>query len=166
MPNFYYTDENGQKGLINPQQLKALAVQGIITPDTPLETDTGYKGKAGQIKGLFAHVSSTATDNHKVVNSCTAEPKVKYPIVMMSMVAINDDGTISPDGTNKKEIMFEAKSWNEFYLTIQDQFYGKRLDKKEGRKLLMSILEQQERFKKRPFTMEAFGINLLDDKKT
>jgi ankyrin repeat protein len=54
MPNFYYTDANGQKqGLINDEQLKALVARKIITPDTLLETDTGKKGKAGQIKGLF-----------------------------------------------------------------------------------------------------------------
>jgi len=56
MSNFYYTDENGQRGLINAEQLKALAVQGAITPDTLLETETGQKGTAGQIKGLFASV--------------------------------------------------------------------------------------------------------------
>ena len=54
MPNWYYTDTTGQKrGLINNEQLKALAIRGIITPDTLLETDTGKKGKARQIKGLF-----------------------------------------------------------------------------------------------------------------
>jgi len=54
MPNFFYTDANGQKqGAISPSQLKELVAQGIITPDTLLETDTGHKGKAGQIKGLF-----------------------------------------------------------------------------------------------------------------
>jgi hypothetical protein len=54
MPNWYYTDTTGQKrGLINNDQLKALAARGIITPDTPLETDTGKNGKAGQIRGLF-----------------------------------------------------------------------------------------------------------------
>ena len=53
MPNFYYADTNGQKHLLTPQQLKELVARGMITPDTPLETDTGKKGKAGQIKGLF-----------------------------------------------------------------------------------------------------------------
>lgn len=54
MPNFYYTDENGQKyGLVTAQQLKELAVKGIIAPHTPLETEDGRKGLAGQIKGLF-----------------------------------------------------------------------------------------------------------------
>jgi len=68
MPNFYYTDANGQRGLITPQQLKALAVQGVITPDTELETETGQKGKAGQIKGLFATVPPP-TSNPGVVNT-------------------------------------------------------------------------------------------------
>ena len=54
MPNWYFIDKNGYKcGLINDQQLKALAVKGEITPDTPVETDDGRKGKAGQLKGLF-----------------------------------------------------------------------------------------------------------------
>ena len=55
MPNFFYYDANGQKqGLINDEQLKALAAQGLITPTTPLETEGGHKGTAGQIRGLFA----------------------------------------------------------------------------------------------------------------
>ena len=37
---------------MNEQQLQALATQGKITPNTPLETDTGHKGLAGQIPGL------------------------------------------------------------------------------------------------------------------
>ena len=54
MPNFYYTDAYGQKqGVISPSQLKELIAQGIITPDTLLETDNGHKGYARQIKGLF-----------------------------------------------------------------------------------------------------------------
>ncbi|GHT14802.1 hypothetical protein FACS1894170_12090 [Planctomycetales bacterium] len=53
MPNFFYYNANGQKlGPFNDQHLKALVRQGIVTPQTPLETDTGHKGKAGQIKGL------------------------------------------------------------------------------------------------------------------
>jgi len=54
MPNFFYLDANGQKrGPVNDQQLKTLAERGVITPATPLMTDTGHKGKAGQIQGLF-----------------------------------------------------------------------------------------------------------------
>ncbi|GHT15793.1 hypothetical protein FACS1894170_13330 [Planctomycetales bacterium] len=54
MANFFYYDANGTKqGPIAPQELQNLVVQGIVTQETPLETDTGHKGKAGQIKGLF-----------------------------------------------------------------------------------------------------------------
>jgi len=53
MPNYFYIDANGQKhGLVNDQQLQALAAQGVITPNTPLETEGGHKGTAGQIPGL------------------------------------------------------------------------------------------------------------------
>ena len=77
MPNFYYTDANGQKqGLINSEQLKALVARKIITPDTLLETDTGQKGKAGQIKGLFPVAPSPVTQ--------TALPKVPVPVAMKS----------------------------------------------------------------------------------
>ena len=59
MPNYLYLDANGQKqGPVNDLQLQALVAQGIITPDTPLATDTGHKGKAGQIPGLFATAPS------------------------------------------------------------------------------------------------------------
>ena len=52
MPNFFITDKNGTKHSFNEQQLQALAAQGRITPNTPLESDTGHKGAAGQIPGL------------------------------------------------------------------------------------------------------------------
>ena len=54
MPNFFLTDTNGTKHSFTEQQLQALAAQGRITPNTPLESDTGHKGLAGQIPGLFA----------------------------------------------------------------------------------------------------------------
>lgn len=55
MPNFFYYDANGQKfGPVNDVQLKSLATQGVINPQTPLETDSGHRGQAGQIPGLFA----------------------------------------------------------------------------------------------------------------
>jgi hypothetical protein len=63
MPNFYYIDANGQRqGAISPSQLKELVARGIVTPDTPLETDTGHKGKAGQIKGLFNALPVQSTE--------------------------------------------------------------------------------------------------------
>ncbi len=59
MPNWFYTDADGQKqGPINDQQLKTLVSQNTITPETQLETEAGHKGKAGQIPGLFAAAPS------------------------------------------------------------------------------------------------------------
>jgi hypothetical protein len=55
MANFFYIGADGNKqGPYNDQQLKALATQGVISPNTHLETDDGHKGLAGQINGLFA----------------------------------------------------------------------------------------------------------------
>ena len=54
MTNFFFLDQNNQKqGPVSEQQLKVLAAQKVIHPNTPMETDTGHKGTAGQIRGLF-----------------------------------------------------------------------------------------------------------------
>jgi len=55
MTNFFYFDRSNQKqGPVSAEQLKELATRGVIEPNTPMETDTGHKGRAGQIPGLFA----------------------------------------------------------------------------------------------------------------
>jgi len=72
MPNWFYIDTNGQyQGPVDSQQLKSLAVQGVVSPETLLITDGGKKGKAGQLRGLFdapAHQPATsapvAAPNH------------------------------------------------------------------------------------------------------
>jgi len=62
MPNYFYTDTNGQRqGPINDQQLRELAAQKRIQPDTPLETDTGHRGVARQIPGLFTLIQTGQT---------------------------------------------------------------------------------------------------------
>ena len=59
MPNYYYTDTNGSKqGLYTEQQLQRLIARGRITPTTPIETDTGFKGVASQVSGLNFTASS------------------------------------------------------------------------------------------------------------
>ena len=53
MANFFYFDQHNQKlGPVTEEQLKELAAQGAITAQTPMETDTGHKGVAGQIPGM------------------------------------------------------------------------------------------------------------------
>ena len=62
MTKYYYFDQiNKKRGLFNVQELRELATRGIITPHTPMETDTGYKGVAGQIPGLFDNVPAVQT---------------------------------------------------------------------------------------------------------
>jgi ribosomal protein L40E len=57
MPNFFYFDRTNQKQCpVNAEQLKELATRGGIDPNTPMETDGGHKGTAGQIPGLFTNV--------------------------------------------------------------------------------------------------------------
>ena len=60
MAKYFFTDANGNRqGPYDEQQLQALVVQGMITPNTPMETESGHKGVAGQIPGLtFPTVSA------------------------------------------------------------------------------------------------------------
>jgi hypothetical protein len=79
MANFFYYDVNGIKqGPVNPQQLKALAERGIITPGTAMEADTGKKGVAGQIPGLFA-TPKTETEGVYGMAPVPVSPKVATP---------------------------------------------------------------------------------------
>ena len=56
MPNYFLINPNGKKqGPISEERLQELAVSGFIDPNTPLETDAGHKGIAGQIPGLKFH---------------------------------------------------------------------------------------------------------------
>jgi len=71
MANFFYFDQNNQKlGPVTEEQLKELAAQGAITLHTPMETDTGHQGVAGQIPGLFATAQSPS--NKKAIVSPSA----------------------------------------------------------------------------------------------
>ena len=63
MPNYFYFDQANQKwGPVSEQQICELAACGIISQHTPMETDDGHKGLAGQIPGLFADLSPSAKE--------------------------------------------------------------------------------------------------------
>lgn len=84
MPNFFYIDVNGNKrGPVSESQLRALAAQGIISPNTLLKTDTGHQGKAEQIPGLFA----TAPVQQPAPQSIPAPVAVNPAAVSMTYVA-------------------------------------------------------------------------------
>jgi hypothetical protein len=53
MPNYFFNDSDGiKRGPLTAERLQTLIDRGVITPTTPLETDTGHTGLAGQISGL------------------------------------------------------------------------------------------------------------------
>ncbi len=53
MANWYYYDASGKKtGPVDNEGMKRLAGNGVITPETVIETEAGRKGVAGKIQGL------------------------------------------------------------------------------------------------------------------
>ena len=53
MPNYFFTDSDGNKwGPLTEKRLQTLIDRGTVVPTTPLTTDTGHTGLAGQIPGL------------------------------------------------------------------------------------------------------------------
>lgn len=86
MTNFFYYDTNGQKyGPINDVQLKALVVRQIILPDTPMETDNGHTGKAGQIPGLFCVPPPAPRGN---------QTKYSIPIIIVGILVVVGSGVL------------------------------------------------------------------------
>lgn len=56
MATWYYYDESGERvGPVDDQQIRTLAFQGIIVPETRMEMDTGKNGLARHIPGLFSN---------------------------------------------------------------------------------------------------------------
>ncbi len=91
MTTFYYQDANGQKlGPVNDQQLKALAVQGVIAPQTPLETEAGHKGQAGQIKGLFPESPAPNPFTEPAIQGTVPVPigKSRKPLILAGGIAV------------------------------------------------------------------------------
>jgi TM2 domain-containing membrane protein YozV len=90
---FFLTDASGTRHSINEEQLKALSAQGKITPTTPLETDTGHKGLAGQIPGLtfptatqspFAQPAQTASPAGSCFCTNCGNPVSEHAVACMS----------------------------------------------------------------------------------
>ena len=57
MADYFYIDANGTKqGPVNTDRLKEMAASGLITPDTLLVMENGYKRHARSHPGLFEPV--------------------------------------------------------------------------------------------------------------
>ena len=83
MANLYYYDCNGQKqGPIDVEQLKSLAQQGVVTPETKLEDSQGRtvfaKELTKKVQGLT--FLETITSETKQPESTPSEPTVQKPV--------------------------------------------------------------------------------------
>lgn len=85
MSNYFYTDANGQKqGPINDQQLQILATQGIIKPESPLETEEGQQIVAGLISGLAFPEATPSESRPDEANPFTGSVIQDVPVPKVS----------------------------------------------------------------------------------
>lgn len=63
MTYWYYFDANNERqGPVDDETLVLMAQKRLILPETPMESDDGHRGKAGQIPGLFAILAEEAAN--------------------------------------------------------------------------------------------------------
>jgi TM2 domain-containing membrane protein YozV len=88
MANWYYYNESGEKvGPITPTALKTLVMQGLITPETVIENNTGRSCAAGKVNGLtFPNVTVPPDevgfgpdDKEEVYGLASSETKIPPP---------------------------------------------------------------------------------------
>ncbi|MBQ3388129.1 MAG: NINE protein [Thermoguttaceae bacterium] len=95
MPNwFVYTADGTKKGPITSAQLKALADAGKINAETVLETDSGHKGKAGQVKGLIPPPEPSPFEIE--TTPTTPAPAASAPTTATGAFCTNCGNPISP----------------------------------------------------------------------
>ncbi|MBO7680461.1 MAG: CD225/dispanin family protein [Thermoguttaceae bacterium] len=83
--NWFYYDQQGQKvGPITDLELRELIDQGLILPDTKLETDTGHSGKARQVPGLFAAAGQSAPTGAEAYCTHCGRPVARQTAVCLS----------------------------------------------------------------------------------
>jgi uncharacterized Zn finger protein (UPF0148 family) len=99
MSNWYYYDEKGEKIEVTGGQLKGLAKEGLITPETLVETSDGKTGRAGKVQGLtFPEAPSTDVDSHSAVEPASparSEPVASSPPAVP--VAVNSASVYAKD---------------------------------------------------------------------
>jgi len=91
MSNWYYYDSNGQKqGLVTGGQLKWLAKNGKITPETMVETEDGKTAPARKVKGLtFTTTAQPETPPSGEPNPFSAPPPLDNPFTGVPPVSDN-----------------------------------------------------------------------------
>jgi hypothetical protein len=77
MANWFYYNASGEKvGPITPTALKALAMEGVITPETKVENQGGRSALAGKVNGLTFPDTIPPTPNQP---NAPAEPDTSQP---------------------------------------------------------------------------------------
>lgn len=82
--NWFVYDSVGKKyGPYTDEQLRQLAVSGKITHNTLVETDTGNRGMAGQLRGLFpmpgeGHSGTYPNDSIRSLNKANYNEQTAY----------------------------------------------------------------------------------------
>lgn len=96
MPKYFYIDAYGRKqGPVRGSQLKKLAELGIITPDTPVETESGAQQEiAGRISGLEFPSDDSPDD---------PPPIPAPPVLEESSPFLQDDEPVFPVIEERKE---------------------------------------------------------------
>jgi len=84
MANWKYYNENGEKIAVTGGQLKELAKQGTITPETFVETHDGRTGLAKHVTGLtFPEPSPIKKEFEQVLEECLStidqQPSIPLP---------------------------------------------------------------------------------------
>lgn len=98
MSLWYYYDEMGKQGPIQPSELKTLAELGQIDPETIVETDTGKKAKAGAVKGLFPN-SNKLVQTNRQTNKLMSVPITETPTKKIQTTQPVDVSSTSNNGT-------------------------------------------------------------------
>jgi len=100
MSNWFYYDSNAQKqGPYTSAQFKELAKQGVITPDTMIETEEGKTAPARRMKGLTFGESARpqTTPFGNITYCCTDKNGYKYDSIdQQQLLSLAAQGLITP----------------------------------------------------------------------
>lgn len=114
MAKWFYYNENGEKIEVTGTQLKELAKQGIVTPNTTIETEEGKSAPARRVKGLTFVVAQNETASLSEPTPLTSDvaPAVKESPVAVSVSLPADVSPSTSQGTpNATALMWMHWAW-------------------------------------------------------
>jgi hypothetical protein len=89
MTNWYYYDDNRQmQGVYSDGQLQWLAMHGIVTPDTLVESDAGGVSQAKKVKGLVFVKTTRKKPFLKAINKQRVSEQKWYKFAILLAVTL------------------------------------------------------------------------------